>query len=61
MTVTDLLDHGRYLVKPIESGYRLFFPLNEGEVIVELASEADLPTIAHDLGRRFAELGIHAF
>jgi hypothetical protein len=60
-TVTDLLDDSRYLVESMGSGYRLYFPLDRGEVIVELASEADLPTIAHDLGRRFSELGARAF
>ena len=54
MTVTNLLDHTWYLVEAIESGYRLFFHLDEGEVVVELAPEADLPTIAQDLTRRIA-------
>ena len=54
MAVTDLLDHAWYLVEAIESGYRLFFHLDKGEVVVELAPEADLPTIAQDLTRRIA-------
>ena len=54
MVVTDLLDHAWYLVEAIESGYRLFFHLDKGEVVVELAPEADLPTIAQDLTRRIA-------
>jgi len=56
MAVTDLLDHAWYLVEAIESGYRLFFHLDEGEVVVELAPEADLPTIAQDLTRRIGGL-----
>jgi hypothetical protein len=59
--VTDLLDCNQYLVEPIESGYRLFFRVNGGEVIVELASEADLPTIAQELGRQFAESDAQTF
>jgi len=54
MEVTDLLDHTWYLVQAHRSGYRLFFHLDEGEVVVELAAEADLPTIAQDLMRRMA-------
>lgn len=54
MAVTNLLDHTWYLVEALDSGYRLFFHLDEGEIVVELAPEADLPTIAHDLARRIA-------
>jgi len=54
MTVTDLLDYTWYLVEAHESGYRLFFHLDDGEIVVELAPEADLPNIAEDLTRRIA-------
>ena len=53
--VTDLLDNNRYLVEQIVPGYRLFFEFNGFKVIVEVASEADLPDVAQDLGRQFAE------
>jgi hypothetical protein len=53
--VTDLLDNNQYLVEPIESGYRLYFQINGFKVTVEVASGADLPDIAQDLGRRLAE------
>jgi len=50
--VTDLLENNQYLVEPLESGYRLYFQLNGAEVMVEVASEADVSNVGQDLGRR---------
>jgi hypothetical protein len=55
MAVTDLLNCTWYLVEAHESGYRLFFHLNDGEMVVELAPEADLSSIAEDLARRISK------
>jgi hypothetical protein len=60
LTVTDLMDNSQYRVERIESGYRILFPFGEGQVVVELDSEVDLPTVAHDLARRFAGSEPHA-
>ncbi|HXZ98629.1 MAG TPA: hypothetical protein VED24_04605 [Candidatus Acidoferrum sp.] len=54
LAVTNLLDRTWYLVEAHESGYRLFFHLNDGEMVVELAPEADLSSIADDLTRRIS-------
>jgi len=51
-TVTDLLNQTWYMVEAHGSGYRLFFHLDEGEVVVELAPEADLPNAIEDVMRR---------